>query len=190
MRIKCDNVEQQFSKWDPMLPTPAPPRSLLQMQVLRFSQTPQISNSGVRAAVWSSVVSRWFACALRLRTTGLGGLLYALAVRNYYYLITLAHLCSSDHTPVSVVFIGAIIIVMELPRWLLVGKKLPANEGDVRDTGLIPGSGRSPGGGHGNPVQYFCLKNPMDRGAWQAMGHRVTKSQTRLKRLSMHALLL
>ena len=70
------------------------------MQVLRFSQTPQISNSGVRAAVWSSVVSRWFACALRLRTTGLGGLLYALAVRNYYYLITLAHLCSSDHTPV------------------------------------------------------------------------------------------
>ena len=44
--------------------------------------------------------------------------------------------------------------------------KLPANAGDARDMGLIPGSGRSPGGGHGNPLQYSCLKNPMDRGAW------------------------
>ena len=51
----------------------------------------------------------------------------------------------------------------------------------------IPGSGRSPGGGHGNPLQYSCLENPMDRGAWQAAVHGVTKSQTRLKRLSTHA---
>ena len=50
----------------------------------------------------------------------------------------------------------------------LVVKNPPANEGDVRDVGSIPGSGRSPGGGHGNPLQYSCLKNPMDRGAWQA----------------------
>ena len=53
--------------------------------------------------------------------------------------------------------------------------------------GMIPGSGRSPGGGHGNPLQYSCLENSMDRGAWRATGHRVTKSQTRLKWLSMHA---
>ena len=54
-------------------------------------------------------------------------------------------------------------------------KNLPANAGDV---GLIPGSGRCPGGGHGNLLQYSCLKNPMDRGAWQATVHGVTKSQT------------
>ena len=45
---------------------------------------------------------------------------------------------------------------------------LPANAGDIRDSGLIPGSGRSPGGWHGNPLQYSCLENPMDRGAWWA----------------------
>ena len=50
-----------------------------------------------------------------------------------------------------------------------------------------PGSGRSPGGGHGNPIKYSCLENPMDRGAWQATVHRVTKSLTQLKRLSTHA---
>ena len=67
-----------------------------------------------------------------------------------------------------------------------VVKNLPANAGD---TGLIPGSGRSPGEGNGNPLQYSCLENPMDGGgAWQATVHGVTKSQTRLKRLNMHAL--
>ena len=55
-------------------------------------------------------------------------------------------------------------------------KKLPANAGDTRDMSSIPGSGRSPGGGHGNPLQYPCLENPMDRGAWRATVHRVTKS--------------
>ena len=50
--------------------------------------------------------------------------------------------------------------------------------GDSRDTGLIPGSGRSPGGGHGNPLQYSCLENPMDRGAWWATVHGVAKSRT------------
>ena len=59
-----------------------------------------------------------------------------------------------------------------------VVKNLPANTGDIRDAGLIPGSGRSHGGGHGNPLQYSCLENPTDRGAWRATVHRVTKSQT------------
>ena len=58
----------------------------------------------------------------------------------------------------------------------LVVKNLPANTGDVRDSGSIPGSGRSPGGGHANSLQYSCLENPMDRGAWQATVHGVTKS--------------
>ena len=62
----------------------------------------------------------------------------------------------------------------------LVVKNPPANAGDVRDMVSIPGSGRSPAGGNGNPLQYSCLKNPMDRGAWQATAHGVAKSQTQL----------
>ena len=67
-----------------------------------------------------------------------------------------------------------------------VVKNPPANAGDIRDTVSIPGSGRSPGGGHGNPPQYSCLENPMDRGAWQATVHGVVQRQTWLKRLSSH----
>ena len=65
-------------------------------------------------------------------------------------------------------------------------KNPPANAGDIRDTGLNPGYGRFPGGGHGNPLQFSCLENPMDGGAWWATVHGVTKSQTRLKRLYTH----
>ena len=60
----------------------------------------------------------------------------------------------------------------------LVVKNLPASAGDIRDVGLIPGSGRSPAGGHGNPLQYSCPENPMDRGAWQATFLRDAKSRT------------
>ena len=60
----------------------------------------------------------------------------------------------------------------------LVVKYLPASRADLRDVGSIPGSGRSLGGGHGNPLQYYCLGNPKDRGAWWAIVHGVTKSQT------------
>ena len=66
-----------------------------------------------------------------------------------------------------------------------VVKNLPANEGEVRDGDSIPGFERSHRGGHGNQLQYSCLENPMDRGAWQATGHRVAKSQTWLSWLSM-----
>ena len=59
---------------------------------------------------------------------------------------------------------------------VLVVKNLPAKAGDMRDAGLIPGSGRSPGGGHDNPFQYACLDNPMSRRAWTAIVHGVTKS--------------
>ena len=59
-------------------------------------------------------------------------------------------------------------------------KNLSANAADT-DVGLIPGSGRSPGGGHGNPLQYSCLENPTDRVAWWGMFHRVAENQTRLK---------
>jgi len=69
---------------------------------------------------------------------------------------------------------------------VLLVKNLPANAGEIRDMGLIPGLGRSPGGRHGNLLQYSCLENPMDGGAWQATVHKAAQSQTQLKRLSMH----
>ena len=69
---------------------------------------------------------------------------------------------------------------------VLVVKNPPPNAGDIRDVCSVPGSGRS-GGGHGNPLQYSCLENPMDRGAWQTTVHGVTKIQTLLKPLSLHS---
>ena len=69
---------------------------------------------------------------------------------------------------------------------VLVVKNPPANAGNAGDVGLIPGSGRSPGEGHGNPLQYSCLKNPMDRGDWRSTVHRITKNPTQLKQLSSH----
>ena len=68
----------------------------------------------------------------------------------------------------------------------LVVKNPPANAGNMRDVGSIPGLGRSSGGGHSNPLQYSCLENPMDREAWKAVVHRVTKSWTQLKWLSTY----
>ena len=72
---------------------------------------------------------------------------------------------------------------------MLVVKNPPANAGDERDVGSIPESGRSPGGGQGNPLQYSCLENPMNRGAWWATVHGVTQSRTQLKRLSTRSVL-
>ena len=72
--------------------------------------------------------------------------------------------------------------VLGLTQWLS-GKESACNEENL---GSIPGSGRSPGGGHGNPLQYSCPENPKDRGVWQAIIHRVAKSRTGLKEVSMH----
>ena len=69
---------------------------------------------------------------------------------------------------------------------ILAVKNPLANSRDIRDTGSVPGSGRSPGGEHGNPLQHSCLENPMDRGAWWATVHGVTESQTRLEQLNTH----
>ena len=67
---------------------------------------------------------------------------------------------------------------------VLVVKNPPANAGDVRDLGSIPGLGRASGGGHDNPLQYSSLENPMERKAWQATVHEISKSRTWLKQLS------
>ena len=71
------------------------------------------------------------------------------------------------------------LISQGLPQWLS-SKESDHNAGDAGNAGWIPGSGRFPGGGHSNALQYSCLENPMDRGAWQATVHRVTKSRTQL----------
>ena len=76
-------------------------------------------------------------------------------------------------------FLGASQLALVVKNW-------PANAGDI-GSGSIPGLGRSLGESHGNPPQYSCLENPIDRGAWWAIVHRVAKSQTWLKRLSMYA---
>ena len=68
--------------------------------------------------------------------------------------------------------------------WWLRGKESSCNAGDTGDTDSIPGLGRSSGGRNGNPLQYSCLGNPMDRGAWWAIVHGVAKSQTRLSDLA------
>ena len=66
---------------------------------------------------------------------------------------------------------------IQIPVALMV-KNLPANAGDIRDAGSVPRSGRSPGEGNGTPLQYSCLENPTDRGAWWATVHKVAKSWT------------
>ena len=74
-------------------------------------------------------------------------------------------------------YLELIFLVWDSQVVLVVKTCLPANARDIRNLGLIPGSGRSPGGGHGNPVKYSCLENPMEREVWRATVHRVTKSQ-------------
>ena len=77
--------------------------------------------------------------------------------------------------------------VVGLPQWFS-GKESACNAGVAGNAGSIPGLGRYPGGGHGNPLQYSCLENPMDRGAWRTAVHRVAKNQIRLQWLSTYHL--
>ena len=74
----------------------------------------------------------------------------------------------------------SLLLLLLLIHWAsqvaLMVKNPPVNAGNIRDVGLIPGLGRSPGGGHSNPFQYSCLENPMDRGAWRATVHGVAES--------------
>ena len=89
------------------------------------------------------------------------------AVKLFYMIHNFGHKRSYNHTRASQV--------------RLVVKNLPANAGDLRDVGSIPGSRRSSGGGHDNPLQYSCLETPMDRGAWRPIVNRVTGDHICLK---------
>ena len=85
----------------------------------------------------------------------------------------------------------SLLLLLLLIHWAFqvtpVVKNPPVNSGNIRDVDLIPGLGRSPGGGHSNPLQYSCPENPTNREAWWAIVHTVAKSQTRLNQLSIHA---
>jgi len=81
----------------------------------------------------------------------------------------------------SYAMVHLLYLEMQQFQGMLVVENLPDNARDMGDRGSIPGSGRSPRGGQGNPLQYSCLENPMDRGSWQATVHRVEKSWTQLK---------
>ena len=82
------------------------------------------------------------------------------------------------HVYVYVLYTTYVCTYVWASQVVLVVKNLVANSRDIRDMGLIPGLGRPPGGEQGHPLQYSCLENPMDGGAWWATVHRVTKSQT------------
>ena len=90
---------------------------------------------------------------------------------------TRAHMHTHTHTHTHTYTASQVVLVV---------KNLPANAVDMRDLGLIPESGRCPGGGYDNPLQYSCWENPVDRGAWWATVHRFAKSWPWLKWLSMH----
>ena len=94
---------------------------------------------------------------------------------------------SSPHWPERLHICRQICMLRGLLKVVLVVKNLPANAEDIRDMSLIPGSGRSQRAKHGNALYYSCLENPMDRRAWGATVHRVSKRQTQLKQLSTHA---
>ena len=79
--------------------------------------------------------------------------------------------------PIKELFISSSRQIFQVAQMV---KRPPANAGDTGDSDLIPGLGRPPGGGNGNPLQYSCLENSMDRGAWRATVHGVAKSQTGL----------
>ena len=90
-------------------------------------------------------------------------------------------LLREEHAETKEIVKGDQIILWSLSIIKDLGKNPLANAGDKTDVGMTPGSGRYPGGGHGNPLQYSCQEKPMDRGFWRAVVHRAAKSQTRLK---------
>ena len=91
------------------------------------------------------------------------------AVGVFFLLIPIVTLCG------TIYILQGVTLRIWASQVALLVRNLPANAGDVRDAGSIPGMKRSPGGGHGHPLQYSCLENPMDRGAWWATVHGVTK---------------
>ena len=98
-------------------------------------------------------------------------------------MIAISYLRELGHKPI---FVAA--FTLRASQVAPIVKNPPANAGDIRDAGSIPGLGRSPGVGNSNPLQYSCLENPMDRGAWWAIIHRIAQSQSRLSDLAHYSI--
>ena len=105
----------------------------------------------------------------------------------FWYPIPLSEYSGSSNNLIQVSFLRERVGIAWASQVALLIKSPPANTGDTREAGSIPGSGRSPGRERGDTLQYSCLENTTDRGAWRAIVHGVTKSGTWLKWLSMHA---
>ena len=102
-----------------------------------------------------------------------------------YFVFPFLHLWTCEFfSSLAIVNSAVLDTYVQVLPWIPVFNNLGV--GDAKDTGSIPGLGGLPGGGCGNPLQFSCLENPMDRGAWWAMAQRVAKTWTQLKRLSMH----
>ena len=126
--------------------------------------------------------------SLHIRNLQNNCILLCLLDENLLLLLLILYLSHFKFQPLELghrVSIWGVACSSRASQVALVVKNL-ANVGYLRHAGSIPGSGTSPGGGHDNPLQYSCLENPMDRGAWPATVHRVAKSRTLLKQLSMH----
>ena len=107
------------------------------------------------------------------------------ASRPTSFCVSVQQICQMDRNPAGSCNLGVILTNLQgflggasVKKKKKTTKNLPADAGDTGDVGSIPGWGRFPGGGHGNPLQCACLKNPMERGAWRAIAHGVTKSWT------------
>ena len=112
-------------------------------------------------------------------------MLYVIAIyRTKIYLVP--HAFPKMFLKIWIAHIILLYYVKNRFPWWLSGKESAYNREVTEDVGLIPGLARTPRGGHGNPLQYYCLENSMDRGAQWATAHRVAKNQTWLKRLSIH----
>ena len=110
-----------------------------------------------------------------MKATGIAGECFTyIYVYVYMYMYICMYICT---------YIHIYICLVDFPGGAS-GKEPVCNAGDIRDLGLIPRLGRSPGGGHGSPLQYSCLENPMDRGEWWDTVHKITKSQTQLSDLT------
>ena len=146
--------------------------------VARWAHNPEVVGSNpAPATIWSVSLEAYDVCLSRRRS----GVRIPYGPPFFYGSIAqlveqrTENPCVAGSTPAGATILYMKKLCLGIPGGTVV-KNLPANAGVIGDTGSIPGLGRSPGEGNDNPLQYSCLENPMDRGAWQATVHGIVKS--------------